>query len=168
MNCRFAEQRDLPVLARIHVATWRAAYRGMMPAAFLDALDDAHALARLRPALEVSPPRVHVVELDNEVVAFSRFGPSRESDVPPLTFEVFALNVEPAHWRRGIGRGLVESVLEVANAQGFEACTLWVLRDNERARRFYEAVGFEVDGATRIEAADSAQPLHEVRYRRLL
>jgi ribosomal protein S18 acetylase RimI-like enzyme len=168
LDARYAEQRDLTALAKIHVDTWRAAYRGMMPSAFLDALDESHALVRLEPVIAASPPRICVIEIDNEVVAFCRFGPSKESDVPPLTFEIFALNVEPSRWRSGVGRFLTERVLLEARSQGFETCTLWTLTDNARARRFYEAIGFGLDGATRTEAASSNHPLHEVRYRQFL
>lgn len=168
MHFRYAEPRDLPALAKIHVETWRAAYRGLMPGSFLDALDESHALVRLTPVIEASPPRVGVVEVDDEVAGFCRFGPSRESDVPPRTVEIFALNVEPPRWRSGVGRLLTERVLVEARAQGFDACTLWVLSGNVRARGFYEAIGFGLDGATRTEAARSDHPLHEVRYRRSL
>jgi ribosomal protein S18 acetylase RimI-like enzyme len=51
-------------------------------------------------------------------------------------------------------------------AAGHDACTLWVLERNERARRFYSALGFNPDGAIRVEAAETAFPLREVRYRR--
>ncbi len=33
MHCRCVHQGDLTALAKGHVDTWRAAYRGMMPAA---------------------------------------------------------------------------------------------------------------------------------------
>jgi ribosomal protein S18 acetylase RimI-like enzyme len=168
MQTRYAEQRDLDALAKLHVETWRSAYRGMMPSEFLDALDDSHALVRLVPVINASPPRICVVDFDNEPVAFCRFGPSKDADVPLLTVEIFAINVAPSRWRNGIGRLLIERTLAEGGARGFAACTLWVLTENSRARRFYEATGFELDGATRIEAASSDHPLHEVRYRRKL
>lgn len=165
MISRFAETRDLPTLARIHVDTWRAAYRGSMSQAALDGLDASHALVRLEPVVQASPPLVYVVDLDEAVVAFCRFGPSREGDVPPNTLEIYALNVTPTHWRRGVGRFLVEAVLLEAQARAYQTCTLWTLTDNARARSFYEALGFELDSATRTEAAHTDHPLHEVRYR---
>jgi GNAT superfamily N-acetyltransferase len=140
----------------------------MMPAAFLESLDDSHALVRLEPIVAVSPPRIGVAEIDEKIVAFCRFEPSKESNVPPHTVEIFALNVEPTHWRGGVGRFLTERVLAEADLRGFATCTLWVLADNLRARCFYEAIGFGPDGASRTEAVGSAHPLHELRYRRVL
>jgi len=168
MQYRYAEQRDLPALAKIHVDAWRAAYRGMIPAAFLDSLDESHALVRLEPVITISPPRISVAEIDDQVVAFCRFGPSNEGDAPPRTVEIFALNVAPTRWRSGVGSFLTELVLTDAKSRNFGTCTLWVLTDNSRARRFYEAIGFSPDGATRTEAANSDHPLHELRYCRTL
>ncbi len=168
MDYRYAEHGDLTTLAKIHIDAWRAAYRGMMPATFLDSLDESHALVRLEPVVAASPPRIAVAQLDNEVVAFCRFGPSIESNVPPETVEIFALNVAPNHWRGGVGRFLTEHVLTDARRRGFRTCTLWVLTDNARARHFYDAIGFAQDGATRTEAANSNHPLHELRYCRVL
>ena len=49
-------------------------------------------------------------------------------------------------------------------AAGHDTCTLWVLERNERASRFYSALGFSPDGAIRVEAAETAFPLREIRY----
>ena len=49
---------------------------------------------------------------------------------------------------------------------GFSSITLWVLRDNRRARRFYERAGFAPDGATHVLTRLGDVP--ELRYRRTL
>jgi hypothetical protein len=56
--------------------------------------------------------------------------------------------------------------LERLKKSGFEACTLWVIAENSRACSFYEALGLLPDGATRIEGADTENPVSEIRYRR--
>jgi RimJ/RimL family protein N-acetyltransferase len=43
--------------------------------------------------------------------------------------------------------------------------TLWVLRDNERARRFYERAGWSFDGTEKEDVVAGAT-VTEVRYRR--
>jgi hypothetical protein len=52
-------------------------------------------------------------------------------------------------------------------ANRFAEAVLWVLGTNERARRFYEAAGWEPDGNTKVEDRASGT-LHEVRYQRSL
>jgi hypothetical protein len=50
---------------------------------------------------------------------------------------------------------------------GYTAATLWVLDGNRRARRFSEAAGWSVDGATK-DAVIADVPVTEVRYCRSL
>jgi RimJ/RimL family protein N-acetyltransferase len=40
-----------------------------------------------------------------------------------------------------------------------------VLRGNQRAIRFYEALGFWADGASKVETNRDGVPFDEVRYR---
>jgi GNAT superfamily N-acetyltransferase len=133
---------------------------------FLASLDIEHALARLRPALEPQPPLVVLAEEDGEVVGFSRFGRSKDVDAASDAGEVFACNVSPKHWRRGFGALVMTAALARLAGYGYKTCNLWVLEHNERARRFYAALLFKTDGATRVEAAETAYPLREVRYAR--
>jgi GNAT superfamily N-acetyltransferase len=53
-------------------------------------------------------------------------------------------------WSRGIGRRLHDEVLGRQRASGERRCHLWVLEENERARRFYERLGWRQDERTRV------------------
>ena len=44
----------------------------------------------------------------------------------------------------------MDRVLARSSGAGYRSITLWVLRDNQRARRFYERAGFAPDGATNV------------------
>ena len=165
-QCRDATASDLKALARIHIDAWRAAYVGIMDPTFLESLGIEHALSRLRPAMEPQRPLVVVVEDAGDIVGFSRFGPSTDSDASAHTGQVFACNVDPKHWRLGFGARVMAAALARLAESGYDTCSLWVLEQNDRARRFYSALGFTPDGATRVEAAGTAYPLLEVRYSR--
>ena len=164
MSCREVRPEDASALARISVGAWQAAYRGLMPSDFLDALSPVEAQARWERAFAEGQPHVVVFEQDQELVAACHFGPSRDPGADPATGEVIALNVHPNHWRRGFGSRLTSFTLDRLHARGFAAATLWVLRGNARARRFYEAVGFKPDGTERSTSDLIGSPLHEVRY----
>jgi GNAT superfamily N-acetyltransferase len=60
------------------------------------------------------------------------------------------LYVEPDHWARGLGLALHDAALERLRERGSSRCHLWVLADNERARRFYERHGWRENGRTRV------------------
>jgi putative acetyltransferase len=60
------------------------------------------------------------------------------------------LYVLPQWWSRGVGRALHDEVLDRLRANGCERCHLWVLEDNDRARQFYERLGWAGNGTSRM------------------
>ena len=107
---------------------------------------------------------VLVAERAGEVVGFAAAGPSPD---PEGAGELFAIDLDPAHWGTGAGRALLEAAQAELDRLGFDESVLWVLPGNARARRFYEAAGWAADGTERtIEVEGMTLP--EVRYRRRL
>jgi RimJ/RimL family protein N-acetyltransferase len=72
--------------------------------------------------------------------------------------------VTPSVWGTGVGRELMAVAVDRLREAGFRSATLWVLRDNERARRFYERAGWSPDGAEKDDVVAGAT-VTEVRYR---
>ena len=68
-------------------------------------------------------------------------------------------------WGTGAGRGLMAAAVDRLRERGFRSATLWVLRDNERTRQFYERAGWSFDGSTKDDVVAGAT-VTEVRYRR--
>jgi putative acetyltransferase len=60
------------------------------------------------------------------------------------------LYVAPECWAGGVGLALHDRVLERLRERDSNRCHLWVLEDNERARRFYERHGWQENGLTRV------------------
>jgi GNAT superfamily N-acetyltransferase len=81
--------------------------------------------------------------------------------------ELWAINLEPEAWGRGIGRPLLSGAVDAIRARGCTEAVLWVLEANARARRFYEREGWTADGAVKAERF-GAREVREVRYRRAL
>jgi GNAT superfamily N-acetyltransferase len=167
MACRDAVVDDSLALARVWVAAWQAAYSGLMPAEYLDGLNADAARSRFEQGLRANPP-VLVLELDGDILGFSAYGASRDPDARPATGEVFAINLHPSCWRRGLGRELIGETLQRLDGLGFSEATLWVLHENARARQFYEALGWRLDGGEKHDDKLTGFALHEVRYRRSL
>jgi GNAT superfamily N-acetyltransferase len=166
LHVRAATPEDAEAIARVEVASWRAAYAQLMPAAYLDAMDVAkqadvwrgdiakHAALRRKQLL--------VAVQGREVVGFARVGPP--SEARPLGM-VYLLYVDPAHWGSGAGARLMQAALgEMADMQ-LEEAELWVLEANARARAFYEAGGWTPSGETQAEDYGGVR-LTALRYRR--
>jgi ribosomal protein S18 acetylase RimI-like enzyme len=163
---RSARAGDAPAIARVHVRSWQHTYRGIVPDAVLAALDETRRAADWRAWLTADGQDALVAEHGTELVGFCSLGPARDADALPGTGEVLGIYVAPEHVRRGVGRSLLTAAL--ARARGrHDALTLWVFEDNGDARRFYEAFGFELEGA-RERVALGGAAIAKVRYRREL
>jgi GNAT superfamily N-acetyltransferase len=160
---RPATLEDVAALAEAVVRSWRATYRGMIPDAYLAAITVEGRAAVWRKVISEGHRDVAVCELDGRLVGFVSVEPSRDAEADADTGEVVALYVDLAVWRRGLGRQLMDWAKDVARRHGWQRLTLWVLRDNTRARAFYEAVGFHLDGAAR-DHDFAGTPVAEVRY----
>ena len=165
MLVRTANAADAQRIARIHVETWRTAYRRQISDAVLDAQSVEWRAAFWRERLSQAGGSVLVAE-DGGVIGFCDLTPSRDKDAGENVAEIVAIYVLCEHWRKGAGRALCDSALSEARRRGYEVVTLWVLASNSGARRFYEALGFSLDGATKTEEASDGSELHELRFHR--
>jgi ribosomal protein S18 acetylase RimI-like enzyme len=162
---RRAAPADVDAIATMHLASWLAAYRGLISDEYLDRVTHESRVARWERTFTPEEAGVTettlAVEGDN-ILGLCSFGPM----VNPLATtmgEIYSLHIDPDTWRGGIGRMLLDdALLRLAN-RGFERVVLWVLRDNENARRFYEARGWSVTGEERDEDR-SGYSIPETRF----
>lgn len=140
---RDATVEDAPAIARVNIDTWRTTYRGIMPDAALDALSYAHSQANWCRVLQNPQSRSFVkmvVDEHNGVVGFAAAGPERSGELD-FEGEIYALYVRQSAQRTGLGRGLVMAAATKLMSQGYESMVIWVLRDNQSGRAFYERIG---------------------------
>ncbi|MFB7452384.1 GNAT family N-acetyltransferase [Streptomyces sp. NPDC056194] len=168
MPIREALPEDAAALAAAHVRSWRAAYRGLVPAPYLDALDVDERAGVWRSRL-TAPDRPSVLVAtgdDGRITAFSCFRPWPDGEFTPgSTAELAALYALPEVWGAGVGRALMSATTEALVAAGFRTAALWVFAGNARGRRFYEAAGWRPDG-TAVREETGGRVLEELRYRR--
>jgi len=169
VSIRDARPDDAEEIAKVHVETWQSAYRDILPAEFLCGLSanlDRRTDWWREQIGSAQPPRHTFVAVDDgELVGFADIGPSRGSDADPLRVgELNAIYVLPSAWGRGVGQALMAETIARLGAAGFSLATLWVLEGNHRARRFYEAAGWDADGSVKDEAIGDVVG-REVRYR---
>ena len=180
---RRAEPEDAHDIALAHVTAWRVAYRGIVPDAFLDSADFANArIAGWHRRLHDGRPdgwdeqdEIFAAVIDGRVVGFGHVGRERTDDGPGERGEVYGFYLHPDSWGSGVGDALM-AMCEATLRERFPTAVLWVLRDNPRARRFYERAGWSCGvGAEMVEAmwegpqmADIPllDPLAEIQYRR--
>jgi N-acetylglutamate synthase-like GNAT family acetyltransferase len=131
VTIRIAEASEQEALEALQ---WRASLSNPGDRDILLANPDAIEL----PLDQISAGGVFIAERDDVIVGFAAVLPR-----PDGQSELDGLFVEPALWRCGVGRSLVEHCGEFARAHG--VAVLHVV-GSLHAKDFYSACGFEVVG----------------------
>jgi len=165
---RQAVPEDAETIAAVHIQSWQAAYRGLLPDPYLDHLGQELERRSQFWRTEIATPRtdkheVWVVQTGKELQGFAGIGPGRDTD--SSTGELYAIYVNPNRWQTGLGRVLLLRATDRLEGHGYSTAILWVLASNARARRFYEIAGWAFDGGTKREKHPEGFELNEVRYR---
>ena len=189
---RSASAADAAQISAVMQASWRAAYEGIIASEIIGRITASDGGARVRQSFRTRPWQKTLVavapspgpearrkrDAADGIVGYAFFGPEQDVLGAPWPHplspegqqgqvgELYALYVHPAWWSTGTGRALMDRVLDTASAAGYLSVRLWVLRDNSRARRFYERAGFAPDGAS--HTLDGLGGVTEIRYRRAL
>jgi GNAT superfamily N-acetyltransferase len=189
---RSASAADAAQISAVMQASWRAAYEGIIASEIIGRITASDGGARVRQSFRTRPWQKTLVavapapepearrkrDAADGIVGYAFFGPEQDVLGAPWPHplspegqqgqvgELYALYVHPAWWSTGTGRALMDRVLGTASAAGYLSVRLWVLRDNSRARRFYERAGFAPDGAS--HTLDGLGGVTEIRYRRAL
>lgn len=167
MFLRPAEPDDAMAVAHVHVRSWQAAYRTLLPAEYLDQLRPEDRAAKYEFASpDPSKPRTIVAEVDGVICGFATTMPSRDAETSS-DGELCALYVDPEWWNRGVGVALVSAARASLAEAAFRNAVLWVLVGNVRAERFYEADGWRCDGVRRMDTVWGVT-VEEIRYCRAL
>jgi ribosomal protein S18 acetylase RimI-like enzyme len=164
---RPATPDDARNIAELHIRSWQWAYRNQLPdeylqhiASKLDARTNAHYNALAHPSAH---QRRWIAEYNNAIAGFACTNLSHDPDATPETAQVEALYLAPEAAGKGIGRALFSYTVDDLRRNGYVQATLWVLKTNQRARKFYESAGWLPDGQVKVEERPGAI-LHEVRY----
>jgi GNAT superfamily N-acetyltransferase len=174
MRIREADLTDVAAIAKVHVASWRTTYRGIVPDEHLDRLSHEWSERALRNLLSAGCTRfVYIAEdAGGKVVGFACGGPERGGDAV-YKGELYGIYLLEEYQRKGIGRRLTATVAGRLLEEGFESMLVWVLADNP-SRPFYEALGGEqlyeeqtiIEGVTLVKVAygwQDIQPLADAQ-----
>lgn len=157
---RRAKASDAAAITALQVRSWQAAYRGIVPDAFLDNLAEDAWLERWSNQLATAPPAgVHqLVSTDaweGPPRAVAACGPAIVPTAA-LTGQLYVLYADPGYWGCGHGAALLQRVHELLAADRHSGALLWVAAANTRSIEFYERHGWTKDGHTQLEEVAGA------------
>ena len=167
MQLRPARPSDALAVARVHVCSWQAAYRGLLRDDYLDQLrpEDRAAHYDFSHADPFKPYTIVAGDGDS-ILGFATTSPSRDSALPHHG-ELCALYVDPDRWDQKIGVSLIAAARAHLIERGHRRAFLWLLAGNRRADRFYQIDGWSPDGSERSDTIWGVT-VNELRYQRTL
>ncbi len=153
---REAIQSDCDGIGKVYCDSWKAAYQNMLPKAYLASLTAENCVPDKVSANDI------VLAGQERVLGICHISEARSRDEKEWG-EVVAIYLLPEIWGSGVGSELLQSAVRKLKQNGLKNVCLWVLKDNIRARKFYEKNGFIKSGNEReIEIAECN--ISEVEY----
>lgn len=137
---------DAPVVAALHAASWRSAYRGILTDHYLDHLADGDRATVWQQRLGAPDDSRFGVIAQHDEVAVGFVYVISHAD-PPWGNLIDNLHVSPQVRSTGIGPRLLAAAASGMQARGWDRRVhLWVYDANVRARGFYARMrGREVE-----------------------
>ena len=123
--------------AYVHWKSWQESYAGIVDAGYLERMT----IAQVEEKAFRWRDNLFVAKDGTRVVGFVGYGAAPGEDGAG---EVFALYVLEEYQHRGIGYALMQRAL--SELKGCRRVYLWAFKENAKAIRFYERVGFRQDG----------------------
>jgi ribosomal protein S18 acetylase RimI-like enzyme len=146
---RRAAPADAAAIGPLHVACLHETYTDLMPSDWLAVrtVEERTSLwgRVLNDPVASNTIAVCIAECEGAICGFGSCGWQRADSLTQLGFpgEFSAIYVLQRFQRRGIGRALMRGLTSALVESRIGAAALWCLKDNDRARRFYEALGGE-------------------------
>jgi GNAT superfamily N-acetyltransferase len=142
---RRATVGDADAIARIRIDSWRTTYRNLIPAAYLESMEQQASRALWEKILTAgaNAAAVFVAANDADIVAFAAGNLLRELK-HGLDAELTAVYVRLEFQRAGIGHRLLAAVVTALGEQHANGLIVWVLAANKAARAFFEQLGAEL------------------------
>jgi len=138
LTIHFATAKDIAAIEKLAQEIWPSTYKAILSAEQLQYMMNLnYSTASLEKQLEQH--RFLLAELDNELIGFASYGPL---DVPGI-YRLHKMYIHPKTQGKGIGKSIIDFIVEQLHLQQATALRLSVNRYN-KAKQFYEKLGFSV------------------------
>ena len=133
---RYYKKEDTDEIAKIITEDWQVAYKGIIDEEYLEKLDYKEKVKIIRKKYQEQKSIVYV---DKEIKGYCRFKESEEEG--KKIGEIQALYVKYDQRGKGVGRLLVKETMKILKERGYKEVIIWCLKENIKAREFYEKIG---------------------------
>lgn len=163
MEIRKATIDDIKDISRIHALSWEAAYKGIIPQTYLDEIKEDFWVSAYENLLNDEVLTVQVVMENGIIIGCVAYGKARDKSLFNWG-EIVSIYLSPEYFGKGYGNKLLESALLDLKQSGFQNIYLWVLKQNQRARYFYEKNKWRFNEDDECVCVIAGKQLTEIRY----
>ena len=130
---------DIEQIVDINIKDWKKIYKGIIDDETLDNLDRNKKIEKWRKHYNLG--NVIVAEKGGKILGYCRYDDNANYKNTDIDSEIIALYVDCDNLSKGIGRKLVEYVMEDLKNKKKNKMVIWCLERNQNARKFYEKMG---------------------------
>ncbi|MGV3526814.1 MAG: GNAT family N-acetyltransferase [Candidatus Sericytochromatia bacterium] len=155
---------DAAEIASVHVTSWQATYRGLLPDKLLNGLSVARRSQQWQTWIaEAAPDSIWVGEAASGLAGFVIGGPERSGQAH-FEGEIQAIYLRPDFQGLGLGKALFQHMQQRLCEQGRRHQLVWVLTGNQRASQFYARQGGQPTLQRQVQIGEPPVTVNETGY----
>lgn len=144
---------DIEKIVDINIKDWKRGYKGIIDDAILDNLNRNEKIEKWRKHYNIG--NVVVAEKNGEILGYCRYEDNSVYENTDIDSEIIAIYVDYDNICKGVGKALLEYVINDLRDKNKIKMIIWCLEENRNGRKFYERMGgkliqeekyFEKDG----------------------
>lgn len=150
-------------MGSVHSISWKKAYRGIIPDTIIDDFTQEKRAAIFSDVVDTHPEEYYLFKVNGVPAGIASLSKSHEDNAPNYIGEIYSIYFHPNFWETSATQKGLEFCIERLKSLGYKQITIWVLKDNIRACRFYEKNGFAIDEGFE-QKIQIGKTLTEIRY----
>ena len=147
VSMRLALPADAPLIAYIHMRSWDAAYKDILPADYIRKNNSTRYEMWNSLLTEGNTTQFAILKC-GEIIGLLGIGPPKDDDLGDEFYELYAIYLHPDHFHQGVGTQAMELAFRIARSLWKTDIVVWVFADNINSVRFFEKCGYIADGRT--------------------
>lgn len=154
---------DENILAHIQTESWKEAFSKIISKEDMKKYTDINKAREMYSMLlRKNIGNGFILSIDGNPHCIAYFDKSRDEEYKDYA-EIICIHSLAFNWGKGYGSIMMEYILKEIKEAGFKKVMLWVFKENNRARKFYEKHGFRLSDKSK-EFCDAIEVMY---YREL-
>lgn len=121
------------------------AYKGIIPDNIIDEFTSEKRAEIFHNVIPKAEEEYYLFKVDGIPAGFASLNKSHEENAPKYIGEIYSIYFHPDFWGTPVTKKGLQFCIDRLRNLGYSYITIWVLKDNTRAIKFYKKNGFTCD-----------------------